>query len=75
MSKTQQEVVSQGYQILVESLGIYDTLRFIQYFSPGRGDYTQERHGWLNQTSLDDIFSAMRQRQDDDTDRYDEVIE
>lgn len=75
MSKTQQEVVSQGYQVLVESLGICDTLRFIQHFSPGRGDYTQERHAWLNQTSLDDIFSAMKQRQDNDMDRYDEVIE
>ncbi len=40
-----------------------------------RGDYTQERHGWIDQTSVDDILSAMKQRQDDDTDRYDEVIE
>ncbi len=76
MPKTQQEVVRQGYQILVEFLGIYDTLRFIQYFSPGQGDYTQERHTWLDQTSLDDILSAMQQRQgNNDTDQYDEVIE
>ncbi|MEO0430898.1 MAG: hypothetical protein AAF151_04300 [Cyanobacteria bacterium J06656_5] len=75
MPKTQQEVVSQGYQVLVESLGIYDTLRFIQHFSPGQGDYTQERHTWLDQTSLDDILSAMKQRQDNDIDKYDEVIE
>ncbi|MBE9069354.1 hypothetical protein IQ260_22170 [Leptolyngbya cf. ectocarpi LEGE 11479] len=75
MPKTQQEVVRQGYQILVESLGIYDTLRFIQHFSPGQGDYTQERSTWLDQTSLDDILNAMKQRQDNDLVQYDEVIE
>ena len=75
MPKTQQEVIRQGYQILIKSLGIYDTLRFIQHFSPGQGDYTQERHTWLNQTSLEDILSAMKQLQDNDLVQYDEVIE
>ncbi|KPQ33156.1 MAG: hypothetical protein HLUCCA11_19320 [Phormidesmis priestleyi Ana] len=31
MPKTQQEVVRQGYQILVESLGAVDAIRFIQH--------------------------------------------
>jgi hypothetical protein len=75
MAKTQQEIVRQGYQILVESLGMVDALRFIQYLSPGQGDYTQERRAWVDQTSLDDVLAAMRQHQGDDTAKYDEVIE
>jgi hypothetical protein len=62
MTKTQQEIVRQGYQVLVESLGVVNALRFIQYLSPGQGDYTQERHAWLDQTSLDDLLMAMSQR-------------
>lgn len=75
MAKTQQEIVRQGYQVLVESLGLVDALRFIQYFSPGQGDYTQERRAWVDQVALDDILAAMRQHQGDDTAQYDEVIE
>ena len=75
MPKTQQEIVRQGYQVLVESLGVADALRFIQYFSPGQGNYTQARHAWLDQTSLDDILTEMRRRPDDNTNQYDEIIE
>ncbi len=75
MAKTQQEIVRQGYQVLVESLGVVDALRFIQYFSPGQGDYTQERRAWVDHTSLEDVLAAMKQHQGDDTTQYDEVIE
>ncbi|WP_008317590.1 hypothetical protein [Leptolyngbya sp. PCC 6406] len=37
-------------------------------------DYTQERRAWVDETSLEDIFGAMEQQQDDDTTQYDEVI-
>lgn len=57
MPKTQQEIVRQGYQALVNSLGVVDAIRFIHHFSPGQGDYTQERREWLDQTPLIDITS------------------
>lgn len=75
MAKTQQEVVRQGYQALVDSLGIVDAIRFIQYFSPGQGDYTQKRHEWLDRTPLEDILVAMKKRLEGDTDQYDEIID
>ena len=75
MSKTQQEIVRQGYQALVDSLGVADAIRFIQHFTLGQGDYTQERHEWVDKTLLEDILKAMRQRQKDDRTLYDEVIE
>lgn len=75
MIKTQQEIVQQGYQVLVESLGVTDALRFIQYFSPGKGDYTESRQTQQNQTSLEDILTAMKQTQADTPNQYDEIIE
>ena len=75
MPKTQQEIIRQGYQALVNSLGVVDAIRFIQHFSPGQGDYTKERHEWLDQTPLEDILSSMRQSIEDDETQYDEIIE
>uniref|UniRef100_B8HMU1 Uncharacterized protein n=1 Tax=Cyanothece sp. (strain PCC 7425 / ATCC 29141) TaxID=395961 RepID=B8HMU1_CYAP4 len=75
MPKTQQEIVREGYQALVSALGIVDALRFIQYFSPGQGDYTQERHAWLDQMPLEDILTAMRQSEDPQTGQFEEIIE
>jgi hypothetical protein len=75
MAKTQQELVRQGYQALFDTLGVVDTIRFIQHFSPGQGDYTKERHEWLDQISREDILTSMRQRREDDLNQYDEIIE
>ena len=73
-SKTPQEVIRQGYQVLVESLGVVDTLRFVQHFSSGHGDYTQERDGWLAQQSMDEVLNDMKQGQYIDPEQYDEII-
>ncbi len=75
MAKTQKEIIEQGYRALTEALGVCDTLRFIQYFSPGEGDYTQERDRWLDGTPLDDILNDMKQYSNTDGDLYDETID
>jgi len=75
VTKTQQEIIKQGYQALIESLGAIDTIRFIQYFSPGQGDYTKERHEWLDLTPLEDILLSMKQLPEGDINQYDEIIE
>jgi len=43
----------------MQQLGIADTLRFLNQFSYGTGDYTTERHGWLDAFSLDDIVQDI----------------
>jgi hypothetical protein len=75
MIRTQQEIIRQGYKALVDSLGVADTIRFIQYFSPGKGDYTKERHQWLDKISLEDFIAEMKQRREDDPNQYEEIIE
>lgn len=37
------ELREKGYQILVDNLGEIDTIRFLQDFGWGYGDYTKER--------------------------------
>jgi hypothetical protein len=75
MMKTQNEIIKQGYDALINSLGVTDTIRFIQYFSPGKGDYTKERHQWLDEKTLAEVLVEMKQLQSDDTNQYDEIIE
>jgi hypothetical protein len=75
MMKTQNEIIKQGYDALINSLGVADTIRFIQYFSSGKGDYTKERHQWLNEKTLADVLEEMKQLPQDDTNQYDEIIE
>ncbi len=74
MTKTQQEIVRQGYQALINTLGVVDSIRFIQYFSQGQGDYTKERHQWLDNTSLEELFQLMKQHPESDNTQYDEII-
>ncbi|OUL30361.1 hypothetical protein [Nostoc sp. 106C] len=75
MARTQQEIIRQGYQALVDSLGVVDAIRFIQHFSPGQGDYTKERHQWLDKKSLEDVFAQMKQPSEDNLNQYEEIIE
>ncbi|WP_251960355.1 hypothetical protein [Nostoc commune] len=73
--KTQNEIIKQGYNALINSLGVPDTIRFIQYFSPGKGDYTKERHQWLDEKTLADVLVEIKELPEDDTNQYDEIIE
>ncbi|MCC5639690.1 hypothetical protein LC593_28465 [Nostoc sp. CHAB 5844] len=73
--KPQNEIIKQGYDALINSLGVADTIRFIQYFSPGKGDYTKERHQWLDKKTLADVLQEIKELPQEDTNQYDEIIE
>jgi hypothetical protein len=36
-------------------------IRFLRQFEPGSGNYTQERHQWLDQFTVEDIFTHIEQ--------------
>jgi len=57
------ELNRRGFQALVNALGIADAIRFIRQFDHGSGDYTQERHQWLDQLTLEDIWADIQKRQ------------
>lgn len=57
---TQEEVRVRGMDALKKELGIVGTLRFLQQFDRGKGDYTKERHRILDGLSLNDILRGSR---------------
>jgi len=55
------EITQSAIRVLVKELGVVDTIRFVNQFTPGYGDYTAERQDLLAGLSLDDIVSAIKQ--------------
>lgn len=46
----QSEIRTIGYKALIESLGVVGMLRFLQQLDIGSGNYTQERHQFIEPT-------------------------
>jgi hypothetical protein len=56
------ELQRKGFKALVDALGIVDAMRFIHQYDSGSGDYTKERHQWLDQLTIDDFPNYVRQK-------------
>jgi hypothetical protein len=70
---TSVELNRKGFKALVDALGYADAIRFIRQYDNGSGDYTKERHQWLDSLTLDDMWADIQQRQSQtDTDAGDE---
>jgi hypothetical protein len=50
--RTPEEVRTQGLEALRAALGTVDMIRFIQLYSPGKGDYTAERRAAIERGDL-----------------------
>jgi hypothetical protein len=58
MKMTFDQIRRKGLAVLRRELGKAGMIRFLQQFETGRGDYSRERHAWVDQTSLEDIRAA-----------------
>ena len=58
------EISREATNVLFEKIGAVDTIRFLNQFSVGRGDYTKEREKWLGDISLDDAISKIKSEKD-----------
>ena len=54
------EINRAGHAALVRELGVVDAIRFLNQYTPGRGDYTAERHSFLTDPPLDELFEQAR---------------
>lgn len=61
-SMTLEEIRQVGLEALVRELGPVGTVRFLQQFETGRGDYTVEREGWLNSSNVQTVVREIRHR-------------
>jgi hypothetical protein len=54
------EISRRATHILFQEMGVVDTIRFLNQFSMGQGDYTKEREKWLGDISLDDAVFEIK---------------
>ena len=57
------EITKEALKVLNKEMGIVDTVRFINQFTTGYGDYTQDRKQLFKDMTLDDIISAVKKKQ------------
>lgn len=54
------ELTEQAIRLLYRELGVVDTVRFLQQFHTGLGDYTKERRETRPNESLDDLVGQIQ---------------
>jgi hypothetical protein len=57
------QITQQATQVLVRELGAVNTIRFLNQFRVGQGDYTLEREQLFADMSLEDILQEIKQSQ------------
>ena len=55
-----------GMEALVRELGIVGMVRFLQQFETGHGDYSKDRHTWLDNQDLNTIVKRIREKRETD---------
>jgi len=56
---TDDEFERHARSILHRELGVYGLARFIRVSRAGSGDYTRDRHQWLDGLSVEDVVGQL----------------
>ena len=59
---TPQQIRIAGLAALARELGLVGMIRFMQQFEMGQGDYSKDRHQWLDEYTVDDIARMVREK-------------
>ena len=59
-TKPLSEITQEATRLLYRELGIVNTIRFLNQFTLGYGNYTEEREHLFANMSLDDITSEIK---------------
>ena len=63
MTKPLSEVTQEAISILLREIEVVDTVRFLNQFTGGLGNYTEEREQLYSELTLDEIVTAIEQDQ------------
>jgi hypothetical protein len=55
------EITRHAIDLLYKEIGIVDTVRFLNQFTTGYGDYTEEREALFKDLTLDEILATMKE--------------
>lgn len=61
-TKPLSEVTQQALAVLMKEIGVVNTVRFLNQFTMGYGDYTAERDTLFADLTLDALLAAVKQR-------------
>ncbi len=61
MTKSLNDINIEAITLLNATLGIADTIRFLNQFTTGFGNYTEEREKVFDKMSLEDIVAEIKQ--------------
>ena len=53
-----------GMEALARDLGIVGMVRFLQQFETGHGDYSKDRHEWLDNQDMDTVLKRIRDKRE-----------
>ena len=56
------QIRKMGIEVLARELGHVAMIRFLQQYEIGVGDYSKERHQWLDHITIDDIVEKARNK-------------
>ena len=59
-TKPLSDITQQALALLTKELGVADTVRFLNQFTAGYGDYTPARDALFADLTFDEILSAIR---------------
>lgn len=59
-TKSLSEITQQAIELLSKKIGIANTVRFLNQFSTGYGNYTEERESLFKDLTLDEILKRMQ---------------
>ena len=54
------EITREAIQVLSREIGIANTIRFMNQFTTGYGNYTEEREQMFGDMTLDDIVAEIK---------------
>ena len=60
---TLEQIRATGLAALMEKLGPDGMIRFLQQFETGAGDYSTERHQWIDQWDMDTLIAKLGEQQ------------
>ncbi len=58
------EITQQAIQVLFREIGVTDTVRFINQYTTGYGNYTEERRELFADQTLDGLVAELKQRRE-----------
>jgi len=61
MPRTLSEIKKEGWDVLVEKLGLADATMFVMEHEKGSGDYTEERKRIFADKTVDEIAREIRE--------------